>query len=578
MKFRKLGLASLFSVMFGSLVVGCGSDSDDNSDSGGTVSPPDVSQDHPHPHVFGKVQNSNLEKASFSLYWGIPKPVPTDLPIQITGAEVIDWLDRNYGGEAIINQHKKVWKRGNFSTFDVAAYAADEMSERVCHQWKGTKDCDLEFSFTWNPERQTHDLVVNGEKNWNHSYWYWSGDDGDHGGVQNLEYFGQIRMDETRSDDKINIGIHPVGDLDKHIAAQKAEVARLEANGGQVIIPLINVQTKWRNDPNVDFHQWYIISQECPGNPSNYCFSPDESLAMIDANGKPMSHMGKVDEEGKFSSCGITGGKCNDKRYDYTIKNLKVKAHNIRPDIYYDGVITMADVLLSLNDHEDHNGKHSGTMNFWPILATESNPESFAFESLDGLYASGNHGWLFDWGEVNNSHFYFNSPHIMPDKVVLVSPELIKWRYASFYDSYGEWQKFMAYDLNDPYKNTRHKVKTAQWPLEASHFGWKVADCAQCHTTADMDFECTKQLKEPGLLEPAKCAECHGANGASDGHLEKAMCVRCHIDLVGHGDALTNKQVHPFGEFGSGLSKTMSDPYSCVSCHQNEKDVLVGGK
>ncbi|WP_286339150.1 cytochrome c3 family protein [Ferrimonas sp. YFM] len=325
-----------------------------------------------------------------------------------------------------------------------------------------------------------------------------------------------------------------------------------------------------------------------PGKPGskwlNPIFSPNVEDAEIDENGQPKSHWGYETENG-FIGCGITGMSCVFSEEAVTLTNLEVTAHNIRPDYYYDGVITMADVALSLNDHVDANGNknHSASLVIWPTLDTGAKVESYAIDTIDGLGTSGFYGWNYGWHHLmalGNPEMDIgggNSPHMVGDMAILTSPDSISFYYTNMYEQYYEVQQNVAGDAADPYRLTRSNVLTPKFPLPETHFGRGVADCGMCHSAADMNFD-SGNAAHKGEIEPAKCAECHGSNGAPKGHNKVAGCYRCHQSMTGHGDAVVaNKTVHPFEQTGSGLSKVMPDPYACVSCHTNDNPHVVGG-
>ena len=63
--------------------------------------------------------------------------------------------------------------------------------------------------------------------------------------------------------------------------------------------------------------------------------------------------------------------------------------------------------------------------------------------------------------------------------------------------------------------------------LGSGHPGWQTPDCRSCHSRAH------NADKVPG-----QCAECHGNNGAPEGHGETDGCDSCHADdIAWHGNA-----------------------------------------
>ena len=151
--------------------------------------------------------------------------------------------------------------------------------------------------------------------------------------------------------------------------------------------------------------------------------------------------------------------------------------------------------------------------------------------------------------------------------------------------------------------------------LDQTHFGWKIADCTQCHNDEKQPLGHGGQSwpvnKAAGFdsTQPYYCASCHGSNGAPEAHNRGASCFWCHNTNNGdgilpknHGDVSKPKFIpaekivanhrtafsNPVNRHGniklfddmwvSGpnsdytLSKTFPDPYSCGTCHGYEQD------
>jgi hypothetical protein len=81
--------------------------------------------------------------------------------------------------------------------------------------------------------------------------------------------------------------------------------------------------------------------------------------------------------------------------------------------------------------------------------------------------------------------------------------------------------------------------------VSSSHPGWKKADCRACHNSGHQKDH-----------HPGECAECHGRNGAPDGHGGSTPCLNCH----GAGGTKPAPSEH--------LSAAqLPDPEACLSCH-----------
>ncbi|QIZ77273.1 hypothetical protein [Ferrimonas lipolytica] len=91
-------------------------------------------------------------------------------------------------------------------------------------------------------------------------------------------------------------------------------------------------------------------------------------------------------------------------------------------------------------------------------------------------------------------------------------------------------------------------ISKAVAPLSDTHFGWGIADCAQCHNEqkdplghggSSWPLASGTEVTE---IQPFHCASCHGNNGAMEGHGETSRCFWCHSEdylMKNHGDAST---------------------------------------
>lgn len=598
-------LRSILIVGLVSLISACGSDDSQ------TVSQPEPelpNKNNPFPNVFGPpVQHTMLGK-QVHFYWNekeanngdMLRVPPKSKPIVVSGDEVIRWLDENHNGESLRNSYVKTYKPGNFSSFDIFVYVVENRKDEVCQRWEKEPNCKLEVKYQWDEDRRTFDYSINGEDNWLFAQDYSAGIEHEEG-FWGLEITEHHRPDQVLAKDELSVGIasYDKTKVDFYKQYQRDEVSRLNANDGKLILNYLQILglVERKIDPEkLGMVQQYIIGYvddygnpgTMPGNPGSKelhpLFSDDVTLAQIDDNGKPKTHWGYL-QGSKFIPCGISGQDCVWPHIDQEIINLEVTAHNIRPDYFYDGVITFSDIALSLEDYVDENGNkpYSGSLVYWPTLNTKAKVESYAINAINGLGSSGFYGWNFGWNYlVGQQRPDMNigggqATHIMPDMAQLTSPYDAYFAYTSMYDKYYAIQKNIAGDDADPYRLTRQHVLKPKYPLPETHFGRGVADCGMCHNETDMNFD-SETSAHIGEVKPAECAECHGNNGAKKGHNQVAGCYRCHQDMTGHADANTaNKTTHPFEKTGSGLSKVMPDPYACVSCHYNDNPEKVGG-
>ncbi|QIZ76106.1 hypothetical protein [Ferrimonas lipolytica] len=153
--------------------------------------------------------------------------------------------------------------------------------------------------------------------------------------------------------------------------------------------------------------------------------------------------------------------------------------------------------------------------------------------------------------------------------------------------------------------------------LDETHFGWKIADCTQCHNSEKQPLGHggaswpTNSADGFDDIQPYYCATCHGNNGAQEGHNRSARCFWCHNSNNGSGllpnnhgnasiakaipveDNVSNKRFRsttpvgkPSGNYEAygdlidpshnsdySLSKTFPDPFACGTCHGFEHEM-----
>ncbi|TKB56513.1 hypothetical protein [Ferrimonas aestuarii] len=352
---------------------------------------------------------------------------------------------------------------------------------------------------------------------------------------------------------------------------------------------------------------------------------------------------------------------------------VEVKPYNLRPDVFQKDVITAMDIALTVHDEY---GIEMGIA-FWPTISTNANVGSYAITEVDGKRAHGFYGWSIKRGEdFTYNDFFYNpnkewpvvsdvqhggfydgacqflreqdgsisdanaqdcidnwftlfggvSTHRMLDTLPMVMPQQflsIYWfanmenAWEMAHRNYGPDGQFPIYD-----------VKEAKAPLDESHFGWQVADCALCHNQDEIHLDGDSPAL-PADTQPYYCASCHGSNGAPQGHGEQARCFWCHSSdklMPNHGEAskqlyfddvacsgttkqkginidgwqgpcadavkLASPQWHreikdvadnssyyselplekrkTYGNSDWRTSDTFPDPYSCMTCHPNQ--------
>ncbi|QIZ78332.1 hypothetical protein [Ferrimonas lipolytica] len=339
--------------------------------------------------------------------------------------------------------------------------------------------------------------------------------------------------------------------------------------------------------------------------------------------------------------------------------NVEVNNYNLRPDTYQDGVTTIADALMTLAEDMDMDVG----LTWWPVTTNDAPIYSYALSRVNNQVAHGYWGWLmfvdgspngeatadqiagFKSGDFNASMNYMsiaditaapegsfcpwlgkldekkarackedfaqsfggNFVHIMPDNWVIDNPpEVIsfKWDYQN---TLWHTPEFFWDDGQLPWYDISQAVK----PMDDSHFGWGIADCAVCHSQENTHVT----GDSPALSDttrPYYCASCHGSNGAPQGHGEMSRCHWCHTKEYApkqHGAASlrvsaeevecwqNSSQSTPCANAATMMMKPTDkadnvieyssdrmfpvnsdwsqsadfpDPYSCLTCHPNE--------
>jgi len=330
-------------------------------------------------------------------------------------------------------------------------------------------------------------------------------------------------------------------------------------------------------------------------------------------------------------------------------KDIHVRRFNLRPDLFQPNVYTLADFFMTL--HHDYGFNLEFT--YWPTLSTKSKVNAFAVTQFEGRAAHGLSGWAIQSGEIASANDFFmgniknisvpldvvmankdgkfcswlgdmtedkarfckddwndifggNKIHLMSDQWVINStPELVQLQWHTVQN--GLWGVPTVNKAGDG-KYQVYDISQAIAPLNDTHFGWKIADCSQCHSLEKTHLKGDSPIL-PAAVEPYYCASCHGSNGGPNGHGESARCSWCHVEdkmPVNHGEAsrkffLSDIEC-PDGTFGpcannDNLMKTAHDavknpekyptnqqnssnslwhtneqfpgPYSCITCHPN---------
>ncbi|RTR33581.1 hypothetical protein [Shewanella atlantica] len=304
--------------------------------------------------------------------------------------------------------------------------------------------------------------------------------------------------------------------------------------------------------------------------------------------------------------------------------NIEVKPHNLRSDVFQDGVITRMDLFLTLADMG-----HDFRLNWWPKLETGAIVNSFSLSrapvlgktiglrsfttkhsvisDVDGdLFFSDRMPGICNFDAETGRSDVINTPVAMTDCVQdfwsafgiggwfgNINNDLWTMPYgadfveltktdlnnAGYHSAGAKIDSISKYDIiewdynwrqnaladkgvKDEYINTdivtlrSFKPATKQGEngkaplLDETHFGWKVADCTQCHND-EKDPKGHGGYSWPvnaadgfNETQPYYCSTCHGNNGAPAGHGREARCFWCHSEDMlpkNHGEASARK-------------------------------------
>jgi hypothetical protein len=106
-----------------------------------------------------------------------------------------------------------------------------------------------------------------------------------------------------------------------------------------------------------------------------------------------------------------------------TFTNVSVTAHNLRSDIFQEGVITGIDLILSLTDQD----LITSELQWYESMGIAEIVKSYWVESIMNDTAVGTCGWVYDSGSLEFHGFLGNHIHLPSDTRVLNSPEYARW-------------------------------------------------------------------------------------------------------------------------------------------------------
>ena len=106
-----------------------------------------------------------------------------------------------------------------------------------------------------------------------------------------------------------------------------------------------------------------------------------------------------------------------------TFTNVEVKAHNLREDIFQEGVITAIDVIMSLGDED----RLTYDLKWFESIGTAGVVRSYWVNRINRDEGQGKCGFVYEAGPTRFRARGGNHIHIPSDTRVINSPEYVEW-------------------------------------------------------------------------------------------------------------------------------------------------------
>lgn len=397
-------------------------------------------------------------------------------------------------------------------------------------------------------------------------------------------------------------------EIDTRKAIYQKEQKRLAANGGKMIVPEVVIDWAYGNratfrnlevtahNSRPDIYQPGVITtmdimlslaDRYPGIDVHFAWWPELSNDTM-VNGYLLNAMNidALDDNGKL----IQG--------QYRASGTAGFVHNSGEWARYNDSGLTAVMYKNLMCNREHTGSE-----LWGMPTTPCTGGTWR-QSLPGQTSWTPAHWgdkvpLAPFGsEEGENKTYFsdafggNDVHMTMDLYPQVSPEYVNLYRVSFQmsDEYStelmeNGENFMGAELSSPLppelQFTPFDINDAKAALTPDHFGWQQPDCGTCHSTEQGSGHVTE------AMSPFECAQCHGNNGAPDGHGETTTCGFCHAkSLTLHGNAYQtglipesgwNETLYELLQLGFdtqpaqyyGLYTDYPEAASCLTCHPN---------
>jgi hypothetical protein len=100
-----------------------------------------------------------------------------------------------------------------------------------------------------------------------------------------------------------------------------------------------------------------------------------------------------------------------------------VTAHNLRDDLFQEGVITAIDVIMSMGDQ----GLIDYDIQWFESIGTAEIVRNYFVQRIDEDAAAGRCGFVFDSGSHHFFGFRGNHIHLPSDARVITAPEYVRY-------------------------------------------------------------------------------------------------------------------------------------------------------
>jgi hypothetical protein len=110
-------------------------------------------------------------------------------------------------------------------------------------------------------------------------------------------------------------------------------------------------------------------------------------------------------------------------RETQTFGNVEVTPHNLRNDVFQDGVITAMDVILTLDDNKEISAK----LQWYESIGSAEVVKSYWVEEINNDKAFGRCGFVYEEGSYDYEGFRGNHIHIPSDSRILNSPQYVEY-------------------------------------------------------------------------------------------------------------------------------------------------------